>query len=236
MADTGQLVVLRVEVTGSESFSSGGGDRQNIASTTPGTLLLTGRDNIDNKQNIKREKFEVDAKLLLGLMNGDISDVGETRDERYIRRRASGTLLGTGFRTSNPLTTTRAATNLYLRNISTPTKEQLLKGAKTASSAASAASAAYTIYSQHKTIGYNLSGASHAAAKQQNKAQVGAFATGIGISLATGQLWATAMLIGGRALQLAQTNRQEIYRIRSSQVISTIMQERLIKDTIQRRF
>ena len=235
MADTGQLVVLRVEVTGSESFSSSGGDRENIASTTPGTLLLTGQGKNKNPGPFSATRSEVDKTVLQRIIAGTETAVGGTREERYIRRRASGTLFKEGF-SASPLLVTRASTNLYLRNISTPTKEQLLKGAKTASSAASAASAAYTIYSQHKTIGYNLSGASHAAAKQQNKAQVGAFATGIGISLATGQLWATAMLIGGRALQLAQTNRQEIYRIRSSQVISTIMQERLIKDTIQRRF
>ena len=81
MADTGQLVVLRVEVTGSESFSSGGGDRQNIASTTPGTLLLTGRDNIDNKQNIKREKIRSRCKTTIRA--NEWRHLWRRRDERW---------------------------------------------------------------------------------------------------------------------------------------------------------
>jgi hypothetical protein len=43
-------------------------------------------------------------------------------------------------------------------------------------------------------------------------------------------------MLAGRAWQLAQTNRQELYQIRSSQIVSNIMKERLVTNTIQRRF
>ena len=98
------------------------------------------------------------------------------------------------------------------------------------------ASAAYAMYSQHQSIGYSLSGASHAAAKQQRNAQGAAFATGLALSAATGQYWVTALMIAGKAWQLAQTNRQEMFKIRSSQIISSVMKERLVKNTIERRF
>jgi hypothetical protein len=102
--------------------------------------------------------------------------------------------------------------------------------------AVTTALAGYTLYSQYKTTGYTLSGASHQAQMQQRKTQQASFATGIGLSLATGQYWATALMLAGRAWQLSQTNRQELYQIKSSQIISNIQRERLIKDTVQRRF
>lgn len=101
---------------------------------------------------------------------------------------------------------------------------------------ATTALAAYSIYSQYQSVGYNLSGASHAAQVQQRTTQSATFAAGLGLSIATGQYWATGMMLAGRAWQLAQQNRQELYQIRSSQIISQVMQERLVKDTIQRRF
>lgn len=101
---------------------------------------------------------------------------------------------------------------------------------------ATATLAAYSIYSQYQSVGYNLSGASHAAQVQQRTTQGATFAAGLGLSIATGQYWATATMLAGRAWQLSQQNRQEIYQIRSSQIISQVMQERLVKDTIQRRF
>jgi len=95
---------------------------------------------------------------------------------------------------------------------------------------------AYAMYSQHKTIGYNLSGATHAAQMQQRVTTATSFGAGLALSIATGQYLATAVMLAGRAWQLGQTNRQELYQIRSSQIVSNIMKERLVTNTIQRRF
>ncbi len=121
-------------------------------------------------------------------------------------------------------------TGMLLRNAEWKTVGKYSKGSLVA------ASAAYALYSQDKSIGYNLSGATHAAQKQQRTATGATFATGLGISVATGQYWATAMMLAGRAWQLGQSNRQELYQIKSSQIISSVMKERLVKNTIERRF
>jgi len=107
---------------------------------------------------------------------------------------------------------------------------------KSSTKVVSAAVAAYGLYSQHQSIGLSLSGASHAAERQQRSASVASFATGIGISLATGQYWATALMLAGRAWQLAQTNRQELFSMKKSQIVSSIEQKRLVTNTVQRRF
>jgi hypothetical protein len=59
--------------------------------------------------------------------------------------------------------------------------------------------AAYAMYSQHQTIGYNLSGATHAAQTQQRNATAATFGAGLALSLATGQYLATAVMLAGRA-------------------------------------
>jgi hypothetical protein len=101
--------------------------------------------------------------------------------------------------------------------------------------AAGLAVAGYNIYSQYKTLGHNLSGASHSAQVQQRKAAVvnrGASLIGAAIV----NPWLAVGMVAHRAWQLSQTNRRELFEIRKSQIISNVMQERLVKDTIQRRF
>jgi hypothetical protein len=95
--------------------------------------------------------------------------------------------------------------------------------------------AGYNMYSQHKVIGYNLSGASHSAQVQQRKAQaVNRMSSIAGAAILNP--WLAVGMIAHRGWELAQQNRQELYQIRSSQIIAGVMQERLVQNTIQRRF
>jgi hypothetical protein len=97
------------------------------------------------------------------------------------------------------------------------------------------ATVAYNVYSQYKTLGHNLSGASHAGQIQQRKGTaVNKLSTVVGAAIIH-PLFA-AGLVANAAWQLSQTNRRELFEIKRSQIIANVMQERLVKDTIQRRF
>jgi hypothetical protein len=119
----------------------------------------------------------------------------------------------------------REGSSMFVKNIE---KSQVRKGAALGLVAVNA-------FHQHKTIGYNLSGASHSAQVQQRKRQVTNRIAGIGLA-AMYNPWIAVGMVAHRAWELAQTNRQEIYAIKSSQIIANVMQERLVKDTMQRRF
>jgi len=95
--------------------------------------------------------------------------------------------------------------------------------------------AASNIYSQYKTVGYNLSGATHAAQKQQ-RIQSGINTVGSIIAAGVVNPALLPVIIAMKAWQLSQTNRAEIYKITSSQIVGNILQERLVTNTIQRRF
>jgi len=95
---------------------------------------------------------------------------------------------------------------------------------------------AYAAYSKYKSEEYNLSGADHAAGQQQRKSNIAAFGAGLGYIALSGNVLGATMMLAARAFQLSLANRSELYQIRSSQIVSSIMKERLVTNTIQRRF
>jgi hypothetical protein len=213
------IQVLRLEISGTTVVNKDSND------LTPGQLLTTGA--IVNKIKSFREQYE--EMETYGVR-------GITPNERRLQRSVGYNVIGESFSRNSlinmrsRLTGLAEGSRIILSNLN---HQAILKNA---TKGASAATAGYAMYSQYKSIGYNLSGASHAAQIQQRRATTATFATGIGISIATGQYWATGLLLAGRAWQLSQQNRQELFEIKKSQIIANIMQERLVKDTIQRRF
>jgi hypothetical protein len=95
---------------------------------------------------------------------------------------------------------------------------------------------AQALYSQYRSTGMQLSGSSHAAAQQQRKTQRLGMATGIGVAVASGRPEAVVLMIAARAWQMSQQNRQTLFRLQADQMTSNILQQRLVKNTIERRF
>ena len=237
MATGENIQVIRVEIVDGSSMN-GTSDSKNPSSTSPGTLLavgdaksggLLGRDNqyynqqdsmlYSGKRGISQELRKIGRAEALERIKFGINNNKNVIPMLQVKRPIG-----------DKLSTISSGTGMLLRNTEWKTVGRYSTGA------ASTALAAYSMYSQSQSTGLNLSGASHAAARQQRTTTGATFATGVGISLATGQYWATALMLAGRAWQLGQTNRQEIYKIKSSQIISSVMQERLVKNTIERRF
>jgi hypothetical protein len=215
------IQVLRLEITGNRISG------KDSKSLDAGTLIATGAVGA----GIKSFKEQYNALNTFGVK-------GQSPIEKKLQRAVGVNIMKHAFNRTPGLPMPaglrvdgfKIGAKTYIDNINYKSlNKNMTKGA-------TMATAAYGLYSQHQSIGYNLSGATHAGQMQQRKAQGAAFMTGIGVSLATGQYLATALMLAGRAWQLGQQNRQELYQIRSSQIISGILQERLVKDTIQRRF
>jgi len=228
------IQVIRVEVVNSGAVSTA--SERNSASTSPGTLLAIG--DVKNKTTGDRKYYDQYDSMMYSGKRGTSQDLRKLGREEALQRIKYGInnnrnlpeFLKTKRSIGDKLGSISQGTGMLLKNTEWKTV------GKYATGAATTALAVYSIYSQHQSVGYTLSGASHAATRQQRTATSATFATGLGISLATGQYWATALMLAGRAWQLGQTNRQEIYKIESSQIISSVMKERLVKNTIERRF
>lgn len=123
----------------------------------------------------------------------------------------------------------RSGAKGYLTNLE---KSSYIKGGV---GMATSVAAVYSIYSNYQKTGYELSGATHAAAIQGRKSSV--MNTGIQLGAATLVNPALAVpLIAMKAYQLSQTNRKEIFEIRKSQVQSQVLQQNLVKNVAERRF
>ena len=97
-----------------------------------------------------------------------------------------------------------------------------------------AATTGVALIGQHVSDMQSLSGASHAAERTQKNVKVGLFAAGMAVSVATGQYWATALMLAGRAVQYGLENRKEIFKLKLDRTVSALKQERLVKDTTHR--
>lgn len=80
----------------------------------------------------------------------------------------------------------------------------------------------------------SLSGATHAAERTQKLSNVGLFGSGVLFSVTTGNYWAMALMLVGRAVQFSLENRKEIYKMKLDRTVSALKQERLVKDTTHR--
>jgi hypothetical protein len=119
---------------------------------------------------------------------------------------------------------------MYLKN---QTREQIVRKSV---SGATALVGPQALYSQYRSTGMQLSGSSHAAVQQQRKTQRLGMATGIGVAVASGRPEAAVLMIAARAWQMSQQNRQTLFRLQADQMTSNILQQRLVKNTIERRF
>lgn len=97
------------------------------------------------------------------------------------------------------------------------------------------ATQAFSMYSNYQKAGYEMSGATHAAAMQGRKASAASSASEIAIGFLINPI-AGAAMIAMKAYQLAQTNRREIFEIQKSQMLSQILQRNLVKTVAERRF
>jgi len=123
----------------------------------------------------------------------------------------------------------RAGAKGYLSNLE---KSSYIKGGV---GMATSATAIYSLYSNYQKTGYELSGATHAAAIQGRKSAI----ANTGLQLGAAALITPALavpVIAMKAYQLSQTNRKEIFEIRKSQVQSQVLQQNLIKNVAERRF
>jgi hypothetical protein len=102
-------------------------------------------------------------------------------------------------------------------------------------SVATLAGSAYSMYSNYQKAGYEMSGATHAAAVQGRKSQLAGTAIQIGLAAMINPLLAAPM-IAMKAYQLAQTNRKELFEIQKNQMMSQVLQRNLVKTVAERRF
>ena len=93
----------------------------------------------------------------------------------------------------------------------------------------------YSLYSNYQKTGYELSGATHAAALQDRKGQAANTLLTIGVATVINPLLA-APVIAMKAWELSQNNRREIFEIRKSQIQSEVLQRNLVKNVAERRF
>ena len=227
-----KIVVLRLEVSSVDS-----GKSTDTKSLSTGTLVATAGNTGMKYGGFSFPREDEERLRTLRIENG--MDIGTTRSEKALGRKAGWGYIQHALQHSrigstkyDRFGTLMSGMKTYGQNISIPNLEY----AKMSKNAIVTGTAAYGLYSQYQSVGNTLSGASHAAQMQQRKASTATFATGISLSIATGQLWATGVLVANKAWQLAQSNRQEIYGIRSSQMTSSILRERLVKNTVERRF
>ena len=94
---------------------------------------------------------------------------------------------------------------------------------------------AFSMYSNYQKAGYEMSGATHAAAIQSRTAQGMSSLTQIGVGFMINPV-AGAAMIAMKAYQLAQTNRKELYEIQKNQITSQLLQRNLVKTVAERRF
>ena len=106
------------------------------------------------------------------------------------------------------------------------------------------ASTAFTMYSNYKKAGYEMSGATHAAAMQSRTS------TAVSSSISMGAAVGGALVVGGpyaaaitaavmvakKGYDLAQTNRRELFEIQKSQILSQVLQRNIVKTVAERRF
>lgn len=117
------------------------------------------------------------------------------------------------------------------KNIDLPSMQNI----KNVSGIIGGAAAVYSVYSNYQQVGYQLSGATHAAAVQGRKSSMITGAATLGITAAVNPAIAVG-LIAMKAWQTAQANRKEIFEIRKNQMTSEVLQRNLIKNVAERRF
>ena len=232
MADN--ITIIRLEISDVEKSKT-------TNDTTPGNLSTTAAAAIGANSLISKESDPFEA--MIKSTGGVITDEGSTGGiisgfMRYPTRLAqsgaramSKNFIKAAMYTFDKLSIPLAweGVNMYVRNM-TP-RQYKVAGVSAIGTIMSTTS----VINQYRTIGYNLSGASHAAQMQQRK-QSAINTVGSISAAAIINPWLAVGMVAHRAWQLSQQNRQELYQIKSSQIIASVMQERLVKDTIQRRF
>jgi len=118
------------------------------------------------------------------------------------------------------------------RSIPKPTSKQVATGI---TSTLAVGTQAFSMYSNYQKAGYEMSGATHAAAMQGRTAQGMSTASQVAIGFVINPA-AGAAMIAMKAYQLAQTNRKEIFDIKKSQMTSQLLQRNLVKTVAERRF
>ncbi len=118
------------------------------------------------------------------------------------------------------------------RTVNKPSYKQITTGV---SGAVAIGTQAFSMYSNYQKAGYEMSGATHAAAMQGRTASAMSSAAQIGVGFMINPV-AGAAMIAMKAYQLAQTNRKELFEIRKSQIQSQLLQRNLVKTIAERRF
>lgn len=114
-------------------------------------------------------------------------------------------------------------------------KKHVKTGASIGLKGATGAVGLYSVYSNYQKVGYQLSGASSAAARQDRNQQTASTGLMLGVA-AVANPYLLPLVLVSKAWQLAQTNRQEIFKIQASQIMANIQQRNLIRDSVERRF